>query len=90
MTNPNDKTWTNRSDPDMVKDETEWGGSLNTYIAAASKAVCEPWERAMCLELRIEEEPESLLTDDPKILRCPRCEFEIAVNPPPPEEVDEG
>lgn len=86
--NPNNKTWHRGSDPDVVRDETEWGGSLNTSINAKRKTVCEPWEKAMCLERRIEEEPESLLTDDPKILRCPRCAFEILIEPP--EEVDEG
>ena len=86
--NPNDKVWTICSDPDVVQDETEWGGSLDTSIGAGRKTVCEAWEKAMCLELRIEEDPESLLTDDPKILRCPRCAFEILVEPP--EEVDEG
>lgn len=86
--NPNDKVWTVRSDPDVVQDETEWGGSLDTSIGAGRKTVCEAWEKAMCLELRIEEDPESLLTDDPKILRCPRCAFEIPIEPP--EGVDEG
>ncbi len=86
--NPNDKVWHSRSNPDVVQDSTQWGGSLNTSINAKRKTVCEIWEREMCLELRIEEEPESLMTEDPSILRCPRCAFEIQVAPT--EEVDEG
>jgi hypothetical protein len=73
--------------PDVVSDSTPWGGSLDTSIQQTKKFICEPWERALCLEILIDNEPESLLTDDPKLLRCPRCGFEIPVEPP--EEMDE-
>lgn len=75
-------------EPDIVVDNTQWGGSLKTSIDQTRKTTCEPWEKAMCLELRIDQEPETLLTENPNLLRCPRCGFEIPVEPP--EEVDEG
>jgi len=59
--------------------ETPWGGDPRKKVDVGPSK-CKPFERAYCLELRAENEPETLLTPDPNILRCPACGFEIQLN----------
>jgi len=60
--------------PDGPVDSTQWGGKMRKKMAQ-----CEPWRRSYCLETRAENEPESLRTSDPNILRCPACGFTVKV-----------
>lgn len=58
-------------------DSTQWGGNFGRM--RKKKDGCDPWQRAYCLEVRAEHEPESLQTGDPSVLRCPRCGFTVSL-----------
>jgi len=48
-----------------------------------SKNSCKSWERATCLEARLQNEPESLLVEGrTDILRCPVCQHTIELEVP--------
>ena len=50
-------------------------------IGSPSKNGCAAWQRAGCLETRIDNEPETLLvTDRPDILQCPVCAHVIKLD----------
>ena len=50
------------------------GGNLS---AVRDGAGCSFWERAQCLEIRAETDPETLMTDIPVVLQCPACGLKI-------------
>jgi hypothetical protein len=58
-------------------------GKLPT--GSPNKNACQSWQRAYCLEMRIDNDPESLLVDGrTDILQCPVCahviELEVALD----------
>ena len=50
------------------------GGNIRP---AVNNAGCSPHERAMCLQMRAENEPESMMTSIPGTLQCPACGFTL-------------
>jgi hypothetical protein len=85
---------------EIVVSDTPWGGSLKPSATTGVGAECSAWQREYCIRTRAENEPETLMTDDPDILRCPVCLYEIkwvvedeaattVVEPEPEEESEE-
>jgi len=56
-------------------------GKLPT--GSPNKNVCQAWQRAHCLEVRIDNDPESLLVEGrADILQCPVCAHIIELEVP--------
>jgi len=54
-------------------------------VGTPRKNGCEAWQRALCLENRIDNDPESMVVEGrPDILQCPVCAhiitLEVALN----------
>ena len=49
-------------------------------IQNVNEGGCSAFERAHCIQMRAENEPETLLTDIPGVLQCPACGLKINWN----------
>lgn len=61
----------------MTKEESPNGGTLNKESEQPVQQGCENWQKAFCIQTRAENEPETLVTDDPNTLMCPVCGIKI-------------
>lgn len=50
------------------------GGKLKTETV---KVGCENWQKAYCIQMRAENEPETLMTEVEGVLQCPVCDIMI-------------
>ena len=64
---------------DIVQDVSPWGGTFKAK--EPNPLTCNSWEKAFCLEQRLDTDPESMLTADPNMLQCPLCGFTIPLEP---------
>ena len=55
------------------KQETPHGGQIEQEI----KVGCENWQKTYCIQMRAENEPETLLTETEGVLKCPVCNIVI-------------
>ena len=51
-----------------------YGGNIKPIVENGG---CSLHERAMCLQMRAENEPESMMTEIQGVLKCPACGFTV-------------